>query len=128
MYLGGSAFETRSYFTYSSDRAGNKPPVSTSERWSSTPILRSTRARLSRANADQNLGLGAETTPPGAMTAKSALEHAQKLEPNSPETLLALRLLSIPGCCVITGLPKPRWSVLVKCYPAAAHRCNMPSP
>ena len=47
-------------------------------------------ARLSRANANLYFGRGAETTSARRDAAKSALEHAQKLEPNSPETLLAL--------------------------------------
>ena len=47
-------------------------------------------ARLSRANANLYFGRGVETTSARRDAAKSALEHAQKLEPNSPETLLAL--------------------------------------
>jgi tetratricopeptide (TPR) repeat protein len=47
-------------------------------------------ARLSRANANLYFGRGAETTSARRDAAKRALEHAQKLEPDSPETLLAL--------------------------------------
>src|SRR5206468_471191 len=46
--------------------------------------------RLSRANANLYFGRGVETTSARRDAAKSALQHAQKLEPNSPETLLAL--------------------------------------
>jgi tetratricopeptide (TPR) repeat protein len=47
-------------------------------------------ARLSRAQAFL-YGEGADTSPPTRRdAAKSALENAQRLEPNSPETLLAL--------------------------------------
>ena len=46
-------------------------------------------ARLSRANADIYFDQR-DTTPGRRDAAKRALENAQKLEPNSPETLLAL--------------------------------------
>jgi len=47
-------------------------------------------ARLSRAHAFLYfLPLGGDTTPARRDAAKSALENAQRLEPNSPETLLA---------------------------------------
>ena len=47
-------------------------------------------ARLSRAQAFL-YKVGVDTTPPSRRdAAKSALENAQRLEPNSPETLLAL--------------------------------------
>jgi len=53
-------------------------------------------ARLSRAQAF--LIKDADTTPPTRRdAAKSALENAQRLEPNSPENPAGLRLLSIPG-------------------------------
>ena len=47
-------------------------------------------ARLSRAQA-RLYSHGVDTTPPARRdAAKRALENAQRLEPNSPETLLAL--------------------------------------
>jgi len=46
-------------------------------------------ARLSRADAHLYFA-GDDTTPARRDTAKGALENAQKLQPNSPETLLAL--------------------------------------
>ena len=57
--------------------------------------------------------------------AKRALENAQKLEPNSPETLLALGYYQY-WVLRDYGLPKPRSSASAKCYQAAA-RCHMPS-
>ena len=85
-------------------------------------------ARLSRADAI--LYLTATTTltclPLGADAAKSALENAQKLEPNSPETLLALGyyqywVLHDYGSAKTTfGSPQQN------CYRAAA-RYQMPS-
>jgi tetratricopeptide (TPR) repeat protein len=47
-------------------------------------------AQLSRANADLYFNRVDTTTAARGDSAKRALEHAQKLEPNSPETLLAL--------------------------------------
>jgi tetratricopeptide (TPR) repeat protein len=51
-------------------------------------------ARLSRAHALLCF-YGIDTARPDV--AKEALEHAQKLQPNSPETLLALGYLSVLG-------------------------------
>ena len=88
-YLRGLAFETRSYFTYSSDLV--KKAAGFYERAVQLdPNFALVWARLSRANANLYFGRGAETTSARRDAAKSALEHAQKLEPNSPETLLAL--------------------------------------
>ncbi len=47
-------------------------------------------ARLSRAQASRYIGREDTTPPTRRDAAKSALENAQRLEPNSPETLLAL--------------------------------------
>ncbi len=47
-------------------------------------------ARLSRVSAHIYFSGGVETTSAQRDAAKRALENAQKLEPNSPETLLAL--------------------------------------
>jgi TolB-like protein/Flp pilus assembly protein TadD len=46
--------------------------------------------RLSRVNTLRYIWGGPESTPARRDAAKRALENAQKLEPNSPETLLAL--------------------------------------
>jgi serine/threonine-protein kinase len=88
-YLRGLAFETRSYFTYSSDLV--KKAAGFYERAVLLdPNFALAWARLSRANANLYFGRGAETTSARRDAAKSALEHAQKLEPDSPGTLLAL--------------------------------------
>ena len=58
--------------------------------------------------------------------AKRALDNAQKLQPNSPETLLAWVIINI-GCCVITGLPKRRSGASARCCQAAAMSL-VPSP
>ena len=88
-YLRGLAFETRSYFTYSSDLV-RKAAGFYERAVQLDPNFALGWARLSRANANLYFGRGAETTSARRDAAKSALEHAQKLEPNSPETLLAL--------------------------------------
>ena len=66
-----------------------KPLVFSSGRFSLTPILR----RLGRSFLVHTRSFtSARTTQHAARrdAAKGALEHAQKLQPNSPETLLAL--------------------------------------
>ena len=82
-------------------------------------------ARLSRADAD--LYSDQRDATPGRRDAtKRALENAQKLQPNSPETLLALgyyqyRVLRDDEAA------KTRSSASAKCYPVAP-TCHMPSP
>jgi TolB-like protein/class 3 adenylate cyclase/Flp pilus assembly protein TadD len=88
-YLRGLAFEARSYFTYSSDIV-MKAAGFYERAVQLDPNFALAWARLSRANANLYFGRGVETTSARRDAAKSALEHAQKLEPNSPETLLAL--------------------------------------
>ena len=88
-YLRGLAFEARSYFTVLF-RPGRKAAGFYERAVQLDPNFALAWARLSRANAYLYFGRGAETTAARRDAAKSALEHAQKLEPNSPETLLAL--------------------------------------
>src|SRR4029077_19326713 len=88
-YLRGLALERRSYFTSSSDLV-RKAAGFYDQAVELDPNFALAWARLSRANANLYFGRGAETTSARRDAAKSALEHAQKLEPNSPETLLAL--------------------------------------
>ena len=88
-YLRGLAFEARSYFNYSSDLV-RKAAGFYERAVQLDPDFALAWARLSRANANLYFGRGVETTSARRDAAKSALEHAQKLEPNSPETLLAL--------------------------------------
>jgi TolB-like protein/Tfp pilus assembly protein PilF len=88
-YLRGLAFEARSYFNYSSDLV-RKAAGFYERAVQLDPNFALAWARLSRANANLYFGRGVETTSARRDAAKSALEHAQKLEPKSPETLLAL--------------------------------------
>jgi TolB-like protein/Tfp pilus assembly protein PilF len=88
-YLRGLSFEARSYFNYSSDLV-RKAAGFYERAVQLDPNFALAWARLSRANANLYFGRGVETTSARRDAAKSALEHAQKLEPNSPETLLAL--------------------------------------
>ena len=60
-----------------------------SGRWSLTPILRSLGPAFSRGRPSSTL-TATDTAAARGDAAKRALENAQKLEPNSPETLLAL--------------------------------------
>jgi serine/threonine protein kinase len=85
-YLRGLAFEARSRSPTSSPELGWKAAGSYERAVELDPNLATAWARLSRADA--LLYSNGETTQRDA--AKSALEHAQKLQPNSPETLLAL--------------------------------------
>ena len=90
-YLRGLAYEARYYssgFLYELE----KKAISSLERAVELdPNFAIAWARLSRANADL---YWFQVTPPTPAVwrdaAKRALENAQKLEPNSPETLLAL--------------------------------------
>ena len=81
-------------------------------------------ARLSRVDAHLYF-LHDDTTAARRDAAKSALENAQKLEPNSPETLLALGYYQY-RVLRDYGLPKPRSNASAKCYQAAA-KCRWPS-
>jgi serine/threonine protein kinase/Flp pilus assembly protein TadD len=85
-YLRGLAFEARSRSPTSSPELAGKAAGFYERAVELDPKFATAWARLSRADA--NLYNNGETTRRDA--AKSALENAQKLEPNSPETLLAL--------------------------------------
>ena len=85
-YLRGLAFEARG--TYSIDTL--RKAISFYERAVQLdPNFALAWARLSRAHALFYFARG-DTTAARRDAAKSALENAQKLQPNSPETLLAL--------------------------------------
>jgi TolB-like protein/class 3 adenylate cyclase len=105
-YLRGLAFEARYYFSgFPTDL--EKKAISSFERAVQLdPNFAPAWARLSRANAD----LYYFQIPPNPATwrdaAKRALENAQKLEPNSPETLLALgyyQFWVLPGPNIVLG-------------------------
>jgi TolB-like protein len=84
-YLRGVAFEARSGFF----DAATKTAIDSYERAVQLdPNFALAWAQLSRVHA--NLYFGADRTAARRDAAKSALDSAQKLQPNSPETLLAL--------------------------------------
>src|SRR5215831_17074951 len=89
-YLRGVAFETRYYNSgFATDL--EKKAISFFERAVELdPNFAVAWARLSRANADLYWFQVEPTPAVWRETAKRALDNAQKLEPNSPETLLAL--------------------------------------
>ena len=85
-YLRGLAFDARN--AYSTDALVKA--IDSYERAAQfDPDFAVAWARLSRAHANLYVRLG-DPTAARRDAAKSALENAQKLEPNSPETLLAL--------------------------------------
>jgi TolB-like protein/regulator of sirC expression with transglutaminase-like and TPR domain len=88
-YLRGLAFEARYYSTYSPDLI--RKAVAFYERAVQLdPNFAIAWARVSRVNGRIYFS-GGDTIPAARRdAAKRALENAQKLEPNSPETLLAL--------------------------------------
>jgi TolB-like protein len=105
-YLRGVAFETR-YYSSGFPTDLEKKAISFFERAVQLdPNFAPAWARLSRANAD----LYYFQIPPNPATwrdaAKRALENAQKLEPNSAETLLALgyyQFWVLPGPTMVLG-------------------------
>ena len=84
-YLRGLAFEARSGFF---DAATKKAIDSYERAVQIDPDFALAWAQLSRVHA--HLYFGADKTAARRDAAKSALDNAQKLQPNSPETLLAL--------------------------------------
>jgi eukaryotic-like serine/threonine-protein kinase len=91
-YLRGLAFEGRSsssYTSYSPDLVGQAAGFF-ERAVQLDPNFALAWARLSRVNAHLYFSGGLQSTSAQRDTAKHALDKAQKLEPNSPETLLAL--------------------------------------
>jgi eukaryotic-like serine/threonine-protein kinase len=91
-YLRGLAFEGRSsssYGSYSSDLVGQAAGFF-ERAVQLDPNFALAWARLSHVNAHLYFSGGLQSTSAQRDTAKRALDNAQKLEPNSPETLLAL--------------------------------------
>jgi TolB-like protein/Tfp pilus assembly protein PilF len=91
-YLRGLAFEGRSsssYGSYSPDLTRKAAGFYERAVWLD-PNFALAWARLSRVNAHLYFSGQVETTSDQREAAKRALDNAQKLEPNSPETLLAL--------------------------------------
>jgi len=86
-YLRGLAFDARTRFSFDLTRKA----ISSYERAVQLdPKFATAWARLSHANAFLYFN-GEDTTPPSrGEAAKRALENVQKLEPNSPESMLAL--------------------------------------
>ena len=105
-YLRGLAFEAR-YYSSNFPTDLEKKAISFFERAVQLdPNFAPAWARLSRANADLYYF---QIEPNPAIwrdAAKRALENAQKLEPNSPETLLALgyyQFWVLPGPAMVRG-------------------------
>jgi tetratricopeptide (TPR) repeat protein len=89
-YLRGLAFEARSRYPFLTRDLAREAIGFYERAVQLDPKFAAAWARLSRAHAFLYFGR-ADTTPATRRdAAKSALENAQKLEPNSPETLLAL--------------------------------------
>ncbi|HEU5245879.1 MAG TPA: protein kinase, partial [Candidatus Udaeobacter sp.] len=89
-YLRGLAFETRSVHTVYSPDLLAKAAGFYERAVELDPKFALAWARLSRVNAHLYFEGSLETTSAQRDAAKRALEEAQKLEPNSSETLLAL--------------------------------------
>src|SRR5262249_22343054 len=87
-YLRGVAFEARYYASFFSADLEEKATSFFERAVQLDPNFALAWARLSRANAA--LSFGSDSTAIWRGAAKRALEQAQKLEPNSTETLLAL--------------------------------------
>jgi TolB-like protein/Tfp pilus assembly protein PilF len=87
-YLRGLAFDARYYASFFSGGLEEKAISFFERAVQLDPNFAVAWARLSRANAALSFGSG--VTPVWRDAAKRALEHAQKLAPNSPETLLAV--------------------------------------
>jgi TolB-like protein/class 3 adenylate cyclase/Flp pilus assembly protein TadD len=89
-YLRGLAFEARSRYPFLTEHLAREAVGFYERAVQLDPNFAAAWARLSRAHAF--LYFGRADTPPATRrdAAKSALETAQRLEPNSPETLLAL--------------------------------------
>src|SRR5262245_33834282 len=87
-YLRGVAFEARYYASFFSGDLEEKALSFFERAVQLDPNFAIAWARLSRANAA--LSIGSDPTAIWRGAAKRALEQAQKLEPNSTETLLAL--------------------------------------
>jgi TolB-like protein/class 3 adenylate cyclase len=105
-YLRGLAFEARYYFSgFPTDL--EKKAISFYERAVQLdPNFASAWARLSRANADLYYFQIEPNPAAWRDAAKRALENAQKLESNSPETLLALgyyQFWVLPGPNTVLG-------------------------
>jgi TolB-like protein len=89
-YLRGLAFEARSRYPFLTRDLAREAIGFYERAVQLDPNFAAAWARLSRAHAFLYFGR-ADTTPATRRdAAKSALENAQRLEPNSPETLLAL--------------------------------------
>jgi TolB-like protein/predicted Zn-dependent protease len=90
-YLRGLAFDARSGITSYSFPSPSLKAIGSYERAVQLdPDFALAWARLSRANAQLYFSGGDPTPETRRDAATSALENAQKLEPDSPETLLAL--------------------------------------
>ena len=125
-YLRGLAFEARHdiSFSYSAIFYG-KPSVFMSGRCSLTPILRSLGRGFLVGMRFFTSTLAARPLPLAAMRLKVRWRTRRNSSRTRLKPCLPWVIINI-GCCVITGLPKPRSSASARCYQAAA-RCEGPS-
>ena len=89
-YLRGLAFEARSYPADFSPEVVKKAASFYERAVQFDPNFAIAWARLSRQLVQLYFAFGLDTTSAQRDAAKNALDHAQKLEPNSAETVLAL--------------------------------------
>ena len=114
-YLRGLAFEARNYSSVYSDDRQAKAASFFERAVQLDPNFAIAWARLSRAEALYSTAL----TAARGDACKRALDNAQKLAPNSPETLLALGYYQY-WVLRDYGPPKPRSIASAKCYQATA--------
>jgi TolB-like protein/predicted Zn-dependent protease len=89
-YLRGLAYEARSHYPFFVRDLLSKAVGFYEQAVKLDPNFAIAWARLSRAEAFLHFGPDGVNVPAQGEAAKNALDNAQKLEPNSPETLLAL--------------------------------------
>ena len=125
-YLRGLAFETRSHLLLLAQISTESRSVLIERAVQLDPNFAIAWARLSRANAYSLLQPRRHHCRSRAMRLNVLWRMRRnlsrtRLKPCSPWVIINT------GCCVITGLPKPRSSASAKCYQAAA-TYDRPSP
>jgi serine/threonine protein kinase len=121
-YLRGLAFDARS--SWSNDNTGEKAIASYAKAVELDPTFALAWARLSISTGFSYFGRGNTTATPAA--AKRALENAQKLQPDSPETLLALAYYQY-WVLRDYALAKATFRLVSKCLQAARFHLASPS-
>ena len=118
-YLRGLAFEARSHYPFNRDLLSKA--IGFYERAVQLdPHFVIAWARLSLSHAFLSFSRDEPTHGTEGEAANHALKNAQKLEPNSPETLLSPRLLPVPWRGRITALAKMTFERVIKMLPASS--------